>query len=218
MRSIVAIALVVAALPGRARADGRELKIDMHAWKAVPQDSGPINYYKVVDDAADGSYIRSEYKPPYETMTRGFQVADNDRRAYHKLHWRWRALKLPTGGNECAKGKGDSAAVLYVTWKRGLKWYALKYVWSAVGPKGAVCDEHGGLFRNQKTVILQSGAPLNQWVDQDLDLDAEYRKAFEGGDPKADVPDFMGLGLMSDGDQTQSESSADFGGFVLREK
>ena len=38
---------------------------------------------------------------------------------------------------------------------------------------------------------------------------------FEGGKADADVPDFVGMGLMSDGDQTKSPSSADFGTFVL---
>jgi hypothetical protein len=29
------------------------------------------------------------------------------------------------------------------------------------------------------------------------------------------VPDFMGVGIMSDGDQTRSDSSADYADFVL---
>ena len=34
-------------------------------------------------------------------------------------------------------------------------------------------------------------------------------------DAAADVPDFVGVGIMSDGDQTQSESSADYGTFAV---
>lgn len=197
-----------------AGAEGRRATLDVRRWQVVPQDSGPVNYYRVVEDR-DGLYIHSEYKPPIATMTRGYQLDDGDRRAFHKLSWRWRALKLPAGGNECAPGKGDSAAVIYVTWKRGLKWYALKYVWSAVGPKGASCDRKSNPFRAQETVVLESGGPLGTWVSESIDLDAEFRKHFEGGDPRAEVPDLMGLGLMSDGDQTRSESSADFADFVV---
>jgi hypothetical protein len=51
------------------------------------------------------------------------------------LRRRWRALVLPRGGNECADERGDSAASVYVTWKRGLRWYSLKYAWSSVGPR-----------------------------------------------------------------------------------
>jgi hypothetical protein len=48
-----------------------------------------------------------------------------------------------------------------------------------------------------------------------LDLRAEFRKHFEDGDPEAEVPDLFGVGLMSDGDQTKSHSSADFADFTL---
>jgi len=91
----------------------------------------------------------------------------------------------------------------------------LKYVWSAVGPKGATCDHKSNPFMAQDTVVLESGAPLNEWKTERIDLKAEFRKHFAGGDPTASVPDFLGIGLMSDGDQTHSDSSADYADFVL---
>ncbi|MBS2031805.1 MAG: DUF3047 domain-containing protein [Deltaproteobacteria bacterium] len=218
MRRLVPLVLAAVLAPARARAEGRELVFDMHKFEAVKQDSGPVNYYTVVEDPDVGPYIHSEYKPPYETMTRGYAVPEGLRKAFHKLSWKWRAIALPEGGNECAKDKGDSAAVIYVTWRRGLKWYAIKYVWSAVGPKGVTCDKKGFLVRAQETVIQETGGPVNTWVTEEIDLDAEFRKHFENGDPKADVPDFMGVGIMSDGDQTHSRSSADFAKFVLKER
>ena len=218
MRRLLLLVLAVTLAPALARAEGRELVFDMHKFQTVERDSGPVNYYTVVEDPDAGAYIHSEYKPPLETMSRGYAVPDGLRKAFHKLSWTWRAIALPTGGNECAKDKGDSAAVIYVTWKRGLKWYVLKYVWSAVGPKGVTCDKKGFLMNAQETVIQESGGPLNTWVTETLDLDAEYRKHFENGNPNADVPDFMGVGIMSDGDQTHSRSSADFANFVLRER
>jgi hypothetical protein len=104
---------------------------------------------------------------------------------------------------------------VYVSWKRGLRYYTLKYVWSAVGKRGAVCDQKRNPFLAQDTVILESGAPLAEWKNVKLDLRAEFRKHFEGGDAGAEVPDFVGIGLMSDGDQTSSSSSADFAEFKL---
>jgi hypothetical protein len=183
-------------------------------FRVVARESGPVNYYKVFKDA-EPPFIRAEYRPPYETTVLGVQVPDADREQAHGLRWRWRAVKLPKGGNECESGKGDSAAVIYVSWRRTLRWYALKYVWSAVGPKGATCDRKSNPFAAQDTVVLESGAPLNEWKAEHIDLKAEFRKHFEHGDPNASVPDFMGVGLMSDGDQTHSESSADYADFVL---
>jgi hypothetical protein len=186
----------------------------VQSFRVVERESGPVNYYRVFKDA-DPPFIRGDYHPPYATTVMGLQVPDDDRATAGTLTWRWRAVTLPKGGNECQEGKGDSAAVVYVSWRRGLRWYALKYVWSAVGPRGATCDRKSNLFMAQDTVVLESGAPLNEWKSERIDLKAEFRKHFENGDASAPVPDFLGIGLMSDGDQTHSDSAADYADFVL---
>jgi hypothetical protein len=145
----------------------------------------------------------------------GYEISDHDRQNAAKLSWSWRAVTLPKGGNECRAGKGDSAAVVYVTWRRGLRWYALKYVWSAVGRKGSICDRKRNPFVAQDTIILQTGGPLQVWKNEVIDLKAEFRKHFEDGDPTADVPELRGVGIMTDGDDTESDSAADFAGFAI---
>ena len=131
------------------------------------------------------------------------------------LRWRWRAQALPTGGNECVRGKEDSAADVYLTWRRGLRWYTLKYVWSTSGAVGSICDCKRNLFVAQDAVVLESGGPTNVWKDEVVDLKAEFRRHFDGGDPHGSVPDFVGIGIMTDGDQTGSDSAADYAGFIL---
>jgi hypothetical protein len=86
---------------------------------------------------------------------------------------------------------------------------------SAVGKKGSVCDVKRNPFVAQDTVIVESGGPTGAWRSVEIDLASEFRNHFEGGDPTASLPDFVGLGLMSDGDQTRSESAADYGSFVI---
>lgn len=183
------------------------------AFRLVDRESGPVDYFRLVEE--DGmTFLRAEYRPPLKTVVRGVQVQEGDRARARGLSWSWRAVKLPRGGNECADGKQDSAAVVYVTWKRGLRWYTLKYVWSSVGTPGAVCDRKRNPFVAQDTIVLQSGG-AGTWRHEQIDLRAAFRKHFEDGDADAEVPDFMGVGLMSDGDQTNSESSADYGNFAL---
>jgi hypothetical protein len=211
--ALLALALLATSSAG---AEPRTLTIDAKRWAVVERDSGPVNYYTVVNDP-DGPLVHSDYKVGYDTTSLGIQLADSEHRTYHHLKWKWRAEALPVGGNECASGKGDSAADIYVIWKRGLKWYALKYVWSTVGPLGKSCDRHSNPFKGQETVIMESGGPLHVWKTESIDLDAEWRKHFADGDATAEVPDLMGLGLLSDGDQTKSPSSADYGGFVFSE-
>lgn len=208
--------LAVLLTPLAVGAAAPSIRVEPGAFRVVERDSGPVNYYKVTSE--DGvTFVRSHYVPPMKTTVLGWQAPDAERPRAKGLRWTWRARILPRGGDECAAGKGDSAAVVYVTWKRTLRYYTLKYVWSAVGIKGRVCGEKRNPFVAQDTVILESGAPLDAWRSEELDLKAEFRKHFADGDPHADVPDFMGVGIMSDGDQTHSESSADFGAFVLSE-
>jgi hypothetical protein len=122
---------------------------------------------------------------------------------------------LPKGGDECKEGRGDSAAVVYVSWKRGLKWYSLKYAWSSEAEKGRTCDRKRNLFVAQDTIVTESNGPVGVWRTEDIDPSAEFRAHFEDGNPNADVPDLVGVGIMSDGDQTKSISAADYTGFEL---
>ena len=186
-----------------------ETKLDVHSFKVVESYSGPVSYYRLIEDP-DGAFIRAVYRPPLETVTLAVEVPDSLRQRTKAVRWKWRAQVLPKGGNECVPGLGDSAAVVYISWKRGLKWYSIKYVWSTDGTKGAICDQKRNLFVVQDTVVMESGGPTNVWKEEQIDPTAEFRAHFEG-----DVPDFVGVGLMSDGDQTRSISAADYTGFVL---
>jgi hypothetical protein len=201
-------------LPSAQSLSLKETKLDVHKFTVVESYSGPQSYYRIMEDPTE-SFIRATYPWPLETVTLGIEVPEQLRQGAKRLRWKWRAMVLPKGGDECRDGYGDSAAVIYVSWKRGLKWYSLKYVWSAVGKKGAVCDQKRNLFVVQDTVIIQSGAPTGIWVEQEIDPSAEFRAHFENGNPNADVPDFVGVGVMSDGDQTKSVSAADYAGFAI---
>ncbi len=197
-------------------ADERVVKIDVHQFQLARDESGPVNYYTIVDDPG-GDYIRSSYTPPTETAVLGWGVPEKMRRSVARVRWKWRALTLPVGGNECVSGKNDSAAVVYLTFKRGLRWYALKYVWSGVGPRGATCDKRRNILRAQDSIIVESGGPIGQWRTVEVDPEAEFHRHFDTGRTTTpEHPNFLGIGIMSDGDQTQSPSAADFGGFVVR--
>ncbi len=197
-----------------APAPSLEQRLDVGKWQIIQRESGPDNYYSVVEDATL-PFIRARYRPPFKTAVLGYQLDDAARASARRVSWKWRATALPRGGDECVDGKGDSAAVVYVTWKRGFRYYTLKYVWSAVGKQGAVCDSRRNPFVAQDTIILRSGGPLDTWQQEQVDLASEFRTHFEGGDPKAEVPGFLGIAIMTDGDQTGSESGADYADFVL---
>jgi hypothetical protein len=213
-------AVLVAALPfavGPARAGtpaAHSMALDVGQWRVIERESGPDNYYTVVRDPGL-PFLQARYRPPEKTTVLGFPMPDDVRSRVRRVRWKWRAVTLPRGGNECDSDKADSAAVVYLTFKRMLRWYTLKYVWSSVGPRGATCDRKRSPFTAQDTIILESGGPLGAWQAEEIDLASEYRKHFEDGKADADVPDFLGIGLMTDGDQTRSESAADYGDFTV---
>jgi hypothetical protein len=208
--ALIALGTFVAA--GSAAPAPGTISIAPGVWRIVESESGPVNYYEVVREAGE-LFVRSNYEPPMKTAVLGWKAPDSVRPRAQRLVWSWRARTLPRGGDECAEGKEDSAAVVYLTWKRGLRFYTLKYVWSAVGVKGSVCDRTRNPFVAQDTIVLESGHA--GWRRVEIDLRAKFREHFADADPKAEVPDFVGIGLMSDGDQTRSPSSADYGMFEL---
>ena len=188
--------------------------LDVHDFQIVKRNSGPVNYYEVREDP-QGAFIHGVYRPPLETVTLGIEAPDDLKTSAKRLRWRWRALTLPVHGDECKDEPKDSAAAIYVSFRRGFKWYALKYIWSSEATVGVTCNQKRNLFVAQDSIVLRSGGPLNQWVTEEIDLAVEFRRHFAGGDPAADVPRFMGIGLLTDGDQTMSESAADYTGFEV---
>jgi hypothetical protein len=213
---MLAITAVTASLPlpSLGESGPHEYRLDVAKWRLAESESGPVNYYSVVPDP-DRPFIRGAYRRGYKKSVLGYELPDAEKDGARQLRWSWRAIKLPEQGNECTPGKGDSAAVLYVTWRRFMRWYTLKYVWSSVGTAGTICDRRRNAFVAQDTIVLRAGGPVGIWKDESIDLRAEFRKHFEGGNPRASVPSLLGIGLMTDGDQTRSESTGDYTGFVL---
>lgn len=183
--------------------------LDVKSFGVLTRDSGPVNYYRLVDSSGQ-RFIRGIYEPPLQTVTLFMPLPDQFRRGPLRLRWRWRAIELPKGGNECAEGKGDSAAAVYVTWKRGLRWYSVKLVWSADATVGSTCNRIRNPFVASDSVILRSGESGSRWRTEEVDIDALYRQHF--GD---DIPELQGIGLLTDGDQTRSVSAADYADFTL---
>jgi hypothetical protein len=197
------------------------LPLDVHRFKVLGQDYDPENphnpeptYYRTIDDPQQ-SFIRSMYQPPAATVTLFQSVPDEFHHGVRLMQWRWRARVLPIKGNECASGLGDSAAAVYVTWKRGLRWYSLKFIWSTEAPLGATCNRMRNPFVASDSIVLRTGQISAGWVEETIDPERLFREHFANGDPNSEVPELQGIGLMSDGDQTHSTSAADYAGFVL---
>jgi hypothetical protein len=132
-----------------------------------------------------------------------------------RIRWRWRALVLPQHGNECAPGLGDSAAAVYITWKSGLRWYTLKFIWSAEAKVGSTCNKTRSPFVFSDSIIMRSGRTSSDWVTEEVDPNALFEQHFIDTGDTTSLPELQGFGILTDGDQTHSESSADYAGFEI---
>ena len=193
----------------------REIVVDARRFQVAKGQSGPVSYYEVVTGEPGGAYLRGRYRPPLESVVMAIEIPKHLRQRIVRLRWRWRATAMPQGGNECDDKRKDTAASVYVVFKRALRWYSLKYVWSDGSPQGTVCAKRRWPLSAQDSVILRSSGVSSEWVEEDIDPVQAFRDHFAGGDPRAEVPDLVGVGVMTDGDDTKSESGADWSGFRL---
>jgi hypothetical protein len=181
-------------------------------FKNIDKDSGKGHDYRFASE--DGHpYLAVDYHPGQDPTTLGYRLPDNLRKAETRVSWKWRVRVFPKNGDECFGERGDSAAALILTFHSGLKWTLLKYIWSEVEPAGTVCDKRSNLFLVRQTTVLEKGGQLGAWKAESVDPKAEYVKHFGG--KREDVPDLVGVGVLTDGDNTQSVSAGDYSDFVL---
>jgi hypothetical protein len=215
MRALIALVLLAAPLAqGGVAKPLHSHPLGVQGLQILKRDSGPVNYYQIVD-SGPAAYIHADYQAGLKTVTLFEPLPDLFRKGVKRFRWRWRALVLPQHGNECIDGKGDSAAAVYMTWKNGLRWYSLKFIWSAEAKVGDVCNKIRNPFVFSDSIILHSGQTSREWVTEEIDPNALFEKHFIDSGETTELPEFQGFGILSDGDQTHSESSADYAGFEI---
>lgn len=124
------------------------------------------------------------------------------------LSWRWRAQKLPEGGNEATTAFNDSACAVYVVVGR-YKGIAIKYVWSTTLPVGKVVNKRDGKLMVK---VLDSGrAGAGKWVSHTVDVARDYKELF--GKELDKNP--SGIGLLTDGNATHKPSACDYADFTI---
>jgi hypothetical protein len=91
-----------------------------------------------------------------------------------------------------------------------LPYATLMYVWcNKRAPGSVIVSPRTGRVR---TLVVESGAgKLNQWLDYERDIRADYERAF--GEPPGAL---VGVGIMTDSDNTRTTAQAWYGPVKLR--
>ena len=128
-------------------------------------------------------------------------------KAYPWLMWQWRVDQLVQGEALDQPKGSDAAARVYVYFEtQGLPWQKrnIDYVWSASLPVGTSLTS--AYSPTSHIVVVESGADhAGQWRDAERNLAEDYRESFH-----EEPPGVIAIGLMTDSDNTGSESLAYF--------
>jgi hypothetical protein len=92
---------------------------------------------------------------------------------------------------------------------RPMPYATLMYVWCNQRPVDSVI-QNPRTDRIRKIVVESGASRLNQWITYERNIRADYEKAF--GEPPGAL---IGIGLMTDSDNTQSQAQAWYGPIQL---
>jgi len=130
---------------------------------------------------------------------------------YRYLRWDWKISATVAQGNERTKQGDDYAARVYVIFPGRFFWQmrAINYIWANKLPKGEFVPN--AFTANAMLLAAQSGpAMAGQWVSEQHDILADYRRMF-GEDP----PLAGAVAIMTDTDNTGAEATAWYGDITL---
>ncbi|SDW80137.1 DUF3047 domain-containing protein [Marinobacter mobilis] len=190
-------------------------KIDRHSeYRLVTEDDTQVVMAQA-DNSASGLIARLSVTPGEQLL----------------LRWRWKVSNVYEGGNAREKAGDDYPARIYVAFefeeeqagfferlKRGtvkalfgeeLPGNALNYIWANQLPEGEfVANPYA---EETVMVAVNSGADMaGLWMTVERDIVADYRRAF-GQAP----PAIVGIGIMSDADNTGEAATAWYGDIEL---
>lgn len=190
-------------------------KIPEHTHYELVQDEGQVVVKATSQHASSG-------------LTREITIHPQD---YPVVQWRWKVENILERGDVTKKSGDDYPARLYITFaydstKVGffekVKYETIKLVYGQYPPIGALnyiwerASPVGTIVPNPytdrvKMIVMESGKDkLNQWVTEERNIVADYRKAF-GEDP----PTISGVAIMTDTDNTKESAVAYFGDIVF---
>jgi hypothetical protein len=176
-------------------------------WNVRRYREGGRPPYRIVEEGGN-RFLRAEDRGENVMLYKDVRW---DAREYPYLSFRLRIRAVPQGSDERLEEKADSAAGLYLSYRRklGLVPETVKFVWSGSLAVGSVFRRPG--IGMPWTVVAGSGAADASWRTLVFRTDDVYRRTF-GKDP-GNRP--LGIGLLTDANSTDSVAAADYDDIVV---
>jgi hypothetical protein len=134
-----------------------------------------------------------------------------DIRRYPYMIMKWKAIRLPAGG-DVRKGKTNDQALQTLIAFKGKK--VLSYVWDTTAPVGTVTDESvpWPISLKIKVLTVKSGdAELGQWVTVTRNIYEDFKELFGSEPPPAE-----GLRVQINSQHTGTTAESCFGKVVFK--
>jgi hypothetical protein len=206
LTALLAAALAVGAGASTVRLDNWESyppgALDLAGlWRAYPSEQKFKHAPAIV---LDGDRPALSLRTENEAMRIGRSVKI-DPRETPWLHWEWKALVLPEGGDVRDPRRNDQAGRVMVMFE-GMK--GLLYVWDTTAPVGAESRSDGLDIFQRALIVVRSGSQnLGQWEAQRRNVYQDYRRVFD-----AEPRDIKWVGLESHSNDTRTGTAVLFGG------
>jgi len=183
--------------------------------------------YRFVDDSGQ-TVVQADSRNSASGLIRKVSL---DPKEFHTISWRWKVSSVYTKGDVARKSGDDFPARVYITfaynpsrigfWEKAKyeaarlmygktpPLAAITYIWASRAPIGLMVAN--AYTDRVKMVVLQSGTDrAGQWVTENRDIYADYKKAF-GGEPTR----ISGVAIMTDSDNTGESARAWYGDIVF---
>ena len=153
------------------------------------------------------------------------------------LRWKWRVHIFPTGSQEDVQYLNDTAASVYVYFLRHVgSPKIIQYIWSRALTVGRAFKNpsENGDFPTHFKIVRSGPGPSDatglQWVQEEVNVYQDfidiyvkenpdiYYKTLANGEKVLDLPPIMGIGVLTDANNTATEAKADYDDFVRSDK
>ena len=183
------------------------------AWKAWRGDDNLARNTYMIQEEKGNRYLHAADDGSSIIIRK--RLNEWDANEYPVLSWRWRARVLPEAGDESIASRNDSSVAVYVVLDQNFIGVpkTLKYVWSTTLPVGTYYRRDG--IGRPHVIVLESGKEkLGQWVEESVDVYADYVRIFGDKPPRKAV----GIGVLTDGNATGTDSQGDYDDFVVHRR
>lgn len=171
-------------------------------WQ-LKEKSGKADFSLVQDEGVHAVSLRST-----NTSFSLQKEVKVDLKQYPILSWKWKAAKLPKGGDFRKSKTDDQAAQLFLAFSRTR---SIVYLWDSTAPQGLMEDAPSPPFMTIKAVVVRSGAAdLGKWITETRNVYEDYRKLF-GEEP----PSVSGVRIQINSQHTETSAESLFGDVVF---